>query len=404
MLCLPRRGGTGVGQSVNEAARPMHDASAAVRFHTLFNRTWSDDMKATQQLHDLGQSLWLDNITRKLLDSGTLARYLDELTVTGLTSNPTIFDQAIKNSPDYDNDIRAKLKAGKSGEALFFELALDDITRAADVFRPIFDRSSGVDGWVSLEVSPLLAYDTKTTINVAKDLFARAKRPNLFIKIPGTREGLPAIEEAIFAGVPVNVTLLFSADHYVAAAEAYLRGIERRIAAGLNPNVGSVASLFISRWDGAVAGKVPAELVNKLGIAIGQSAYRAYCSLLSSPRYLRVMNAGARPQRLLLASTGTKDPKASDVMYITALGAPLTVNTMPEATLKAFGDHGSVGTPVGADGGDCMAVLAAFGKAGIDLGALAAKLQTDGAASFVGSWNELMGVIASKSAALEKAG
>ena len=361
-------------------------------------------MKPTQQLHDLGQSLWLDNITRKLLDSGTLNRYLDELTITGLTSNPTIFDQAIKNSPDYDNDIRAKLKAGKSGEALFFELALDDITRAADVFRPIFDRSSGVDGWVSLEVSPLLAYDTKTTIAVAKDLFARAKRPNLFIKIPGTKEGLPAIEEAIFAGVPVNVTLLFSADHYVAAAEAYLRGIERRIAAGLNPNVGSVASLFISRWDGAVAGKVPAELVNKLGIAIGQSAYKAYCSLLSSPRYLRVMNAGARPQRLLLASTGTKDPKASDVMYITALGAPLTVNTMPEATLKAFGDHGSVGTPVGADGGDCVAMLAAFGKAGIDLVALAAKLQTDGAASFVGSWNELMGVIASKSAALEKVG
>ena len=382
----------------------MRSASVAGRFHTLFNRTWGDDMKATQQLHDLGQSLWLDNISRKLLDSGTLVRYLDELTITGLTSNPTIFDQAIKNSPDYDSDIRTKLKAGKSGEALFFELALDDITRAADVFRPIFDKSSGVDGWVSLEVSPLLAYDTKTTIAVAKDLFARAKRPNLFIKIPGTKEGLPAIEEAIFAGVPVNVTLLFSADHYVAAAEAYLRGIERRIAAGLNPNVGSVASLFISRWDGAVAGKVPAELTNKLGIALGQSAYKAYCGLLSSPRYLRVMNAGARPQRLLLASTGTKDPKASDVMYIKALAAPLTVNTMPEGTLKAFGDHGEVGAPVGADGGDCMAVLAAFGKAGIDLGALAAKLQTDGAASFVGSWNELMGVIASKSAALEKVG
>ena len=361
-------------------------------------------MRATEKLHAEGQSLWLDNITRKLLDSGTLVRYLDELTITGLTSNPTIFDQAIKNSTDYDADIRTKLKAGKSGEALFFELALDDITRAADVFRPLFDRTSGVDGWVSLEVSPLLAYDTKTTIAVAKDLFARAKRPNLFIKIPGTKEGLPAIEEAIFAGVPVNVTLLFSADHYVAAAEAYLRGIERRIAAGLNPNVGSVASLFISRWDGAVAGKVPAELVNKLGIAIGQSAYKAYCDLLRSPRYLRVMNAGARPQRLLLASTGTKDPKASDVMYIKALAAPLTVNTMPEATLKAFGDHGSVGAPVGADGGDCMAVLAAFGKAGIDLGALAAKLQTDGAASFVASWNELMGVIASKSAALEKVG
>ena len=359
-------------------------------------------MKATQQLHDLGQSLWLDNITRHLLDSGTLARYIDELSVTGLTSNPTIFDQAIKNSADYDADIRAKLKAGKSGEALFFELALDDITRAADHFRPVFERSSGVDGWVSLEVSPLLAYDTATTIAVARELFARAKRPNLFIKIPGTREGLPAIEAAIFAGVPVNVTLLFSPEHYVAAADAYLKGVERRIAAGLDPNVGSVASLFISRWDGAVAGKVPPALVNRLGIAIGQRAYKAYCELLASPRYMRVMNAGARPQRLLLASTGTKDPKASDVLYIKSLAAPLTVNTMPEGTLKAFADHGEVGTPMTAGGGDCEAVLAEFAKAGVDVAALAAKLQTDGAASFVASWNELMGVIASKSAALEK--
>jgi transaldolase len=361
-------------------------------------------MKPTQQLHDLGQSLWLDNITRNLLDSGTLRRYIDELAVTGLTSNPTIFDQAIKNSSDYDADIRARLKAGKSGEALFFELALDDITRAADHFRPVFDRTSGVDGWVSLEVSPLLAYDTATTIGVAKELSARAKRPNLFIKIPGTKEGLPAIEAAIFAGVPVNVTLLFSPDHYVAAADAYLKGIERRIATGLDPNVGSVASLFISRWDGAVAGKVPAALVNRLGVAIGQRAYKAYCDLLASPRYLRAMNSGARPQRLLLASTGTKDPKASDILYIKALAAPLTVNTMPEGTLKAFADHGEVGTPMRADGGDCEAVLADFGKAGVDLGALAAKLQTDGAASFVASWNELMGVIASKSAALEKVG
>jgi len=359
-------------------------------------------MNPTRKLHDLGQSIWLDNITRKLLDSGTLAGYLDRLTITGLTSNPTIFNQAIKNSGDYDADIRAKVKSGKSGEALFFELALDDITRAADIFRPVFDRSSGVDGWVSLEVSPLLAYDTKTSLAVAKELFARAARPNLFIKIPGTAEGLPAIEEAIFAGVPINVTLLFSSDHYSAAAEAYLRGIERRIVAGLNPNVGSVASLFLSRWDGAVAGKVPASLTNRLGIAVGQRAYRAYCELLSSPRVRRIMNAGARPQRLLMASTGTKDPKASDILYVKALGAPLTVNTMPEATLKAFGDHGEVGVAIPANGGDCDAVLAEFTKAGIDLDALAAKLQTDGAASFVSSWNELMAVIATKSAALEK--
>ncbi|MSQ68861.1 MAG: transaldolase [Gammaproteobacteria bacterium] len=361
-------------------------------------------MHATQQLHDLGQSLWLDNITRALLDSGTLARYLDELTITGLTSNPTIFDQAIKNSTDYDRDIRAKLQAGKSGEALFFELALADITRAADIFRPIFERTAGVDGWVSLEVSPLLAYDTQTTIRVAKDLFARAERPNLFIKIPGTPEGLPAVEEAIFAGVPVNVTLLFSPAHYMAAAAAYLRGIERRIVAGLNPNVGSVASVFISRWDGAVAGRVPAALTNKLGIAIGQQTYQAYCELLASPRYRRVMNAGARPQRLLLASTGTKDPKASDYLYIHALGAPLTVNTIPEATLKAFGNHGVVGTPMAADGGDCAAVLALFEQAGIEVAALAAKLQSDGAASFVSSWNELMAVILAKSATLGEAG
>jgi transaldolase len=359
-------------------------------------------MKATQKLHNVGQSLWLDNITRKLLDSGTLKKYIAELSVTGLTSNPTIFDQAIKNSPDYDNDIRKKLKEGKSGEDLFFELALDDITRAADTFRDIHDRTSGVDGWVSLEVSPLLAYDTTTTINVAKELHKRGGRPNMFIKIPGTKEGLPAIEEAIFAGVPVNVTLLFSREHYVSAAEAYLRGIERRVDAGLNPNVGSVASVFISRWDGAVTGKVPEDLSNQLGIAIGKRIYKAYCDLISLPRWKRVFNAGARPQRLLLASTGTKDPKASDVLYIKALAAPLTINTMPEATLKAFGDHGDVGAILAADGGDSEAVLSQFSKAGIDLNALAAKLQEEGAKSFVNSWNELMGVIASKSAALEK--
>jgi transaldolase len=359
-------------------------------------------MNATQKLHDIGQSLWLDNITRNLLASGTLKRYIGELCVTGLTSNPTIFNQAIKNSSDYDAEIRAKLKAGKSGEALFFELALADITQAADLFRPVYARTAGVDGWVSLEVSPLLAYDTSTTLAAAKDLHARAGRPNVFIKIPGTKEGLPAIEEAIFAGVPINVTLLFSREHYVAAAEAYLRGIERRIAAGLNPDVGSVASVFISRWDAAVMGKVPATLDNQLGIAIGRRAYKAYCDLIASPRGQRTYNAGARPQRLLLASTGTKDPKASDILYVKSLAAPLTVDTMPEGTLKAFADHGEVAAPMAADGGDCEAVLAQFAKAGIDVDALAAKLQKEGADSFVKSWNELMGVIASKSAALEK--
>jgi len=360
-------------------------------------------MKATRKLHDLGQSLWLDNITRDLLNTGTLQRYIDELSVTGLTSNPTIFDHAIKNSTAYDAAIREKLARGESGEVLFFDLAIEDLTRAADMFRPIWDRTNGVDGWVSLEVSPLLAYDTKSTLAAARDLHARAGRPNLFIKIPGTKEGLPAIEEAIFAGVPINVTLLFSREHYVAAAEAFLRGIERRIDAGLDPNVGSVASVFISRWDAAVAGKVPEALNNQLGIAIAKRTYRACRELLGSPRWTRVYNAGARPQRLLWASTGTKDPKASDTLYIRALAAPFTVNTMPEGTLKALGDHSEIGALLPVDGGDCEEVLGRFGKAGIDAGALAARLQDEGAKSFVNSWNELLRVIASKSAVLGKA-
>lgn len=361
-------------------------------------------MKATQQLHDLGQSIWLDNITRDLLDSGTLQSYIDDLSVTGLTSNPTIFNNAIKNSSSYDAAIITGLKAGKTGEDLFFDIALDDITRAADHFASIHERTSGVDGFVSLEVSPLLAYDTAETIRVARELFARGKRPNLFIKIPGTPEGLPAIEEAIFHGVPVNVTLLFSREHYLAAAEAYLKGIERRIEAGLNPNVASVASLFLSRWDTPIKGKVPAELENTLGIAIGIRSYKAYLDLMSTERWQRAFNFGARPQRLLMASTGTKDPSAPDTMYVTALAAPNTVDTIPEATLKAFYDHGEVTGAIPVDGGNCEATIASIAAAGIDVDALAAKLQTDGAKSFVDSWNELMGVIASKSASLETSG
>ena len=360
-------------------------------------------MKATQLLHNLGQSIWLDNITRDLLDNGTLERYISEFSVTGLTSNPTIFDHAIKNSTSYDAPIREKLAKGKSGEALFFELALEDLTRATDLFRPIHDQTNGVDGWASLEVSPLLAYDTAKTVAAAKDLFTRGARPNLFIKIPGTPEGLPAIEEAIFAGVPINVTLLFSREHYLAAAEAFLRGVERRIDAGLNPNVASVASVFISRWDTAVADKVPESLRGELGIAVANRTYKAYRSLLSSTRWQRIYNLGARPQRLLWASTGTKDPKASDTLYIKALAAPFTVNTMPEATLKALADHGELGTILPADGGDCEEVLAKFARAGINIDAVGANLQEEGAKSFVKSWDELMNVIESKSAALKKA-
>jgi len=360
-------------------------------------------MKATEKLHALGQSLWLDNITRDLLDGGTLRNYVDELSVTGLTSNPTIFDQALKKSRSYDAAIRQKVARGKSGEQLFFEIALEDLTRAADVFRPVWDRTAGVDGWVSLEVSPLLAHDTARTIAAAKELFAKAARPNLFIKIPGTPEGLPAIEEAIFEGVPVNVTLLFSRDQYVAAAEAFMKGIERRIDAGLNPAVASVASLFVSRWDVAVADKVPDPLKDRLGIAVARRAYNAYCALLGSPRWLRAYNSGARPQRLLWASTGTKDPKSPDTLYVKALAAPFTVNTMPEATLKAMADHGQVGGTLPPDGGDAESVLVQFEDAGIRVGALAAKLQEDGAKAFVASWNELLAGIAAKSAALGKA-
>ena len=360
-------------------------------------------MKATQKLREAGQSIWLDNITRALLTSGTLKRYINDLSVTGLTSNPTIFDLAIKNSRDYDDAIVKKNQAGRAREDLFFDLAIEDLTAAADLFRHIHDNSNAVDGWVSLEVSPKLAYDTKSTVAAATDLHARAARPNLFIKIPGTPEGIPAIEEAIFRGVPVNVTLLFSREQYIAAAEAYMRGVERRVAAGLNPRVGSVASVFISRWDVAVQSKVPEALREKLGIAIAKRIYKAYRELLASDRWLRLLNYGARSQRLLWASTGTKDPKASDVLYIGALAAPHTVNTMPEKTLLALADHGEIGAMLPQDGGDAEPVLAEFKKAGIDIYALADQLQKEGAESFVKSWDDLLECINEKSAALKKA-
>ncbi len=354
-------------------------------------------MKATQKLHQLGQSLWLDNITRGLLTSGTLQSYINKLSVTGLTSNPTIFDKAVRDAGFYDAAISQKTAEGKSGEALFFELALEDLTRAADLLQPAHQATDGIDGWVSLEVSPLLAANTAATIKAAAELYGRAKRPNLFIKIPGTREGLPAIEETIFAGVPVNVTLLFSREQYLAAAEAYMRGIERRIAASLDPKVGSVASIFVSRWDKAVSDKVPAGLRNRLGIAIARRTYKAYRELLNTPRWLNLARAGARPQRLLWASTGTKDPAAPDTLYIEALAAPDTINTMPEATLRAFADHGEVKGGLQADGGDAETLLAEFARAGVNDSELAAQLQRDGTISFSKSWNDLIDCIASKS-------
>jgi transaldolase len=353
-------------------------------------------MAAPQALHQLGQSLWLDNITRGLLDSGTLKRYIDELSVTGLTSNPTIFNDAISRSSSYDADIRRQLGQGATGEDVFFDIAIQDLRRAADLFAPVHASTATVDGYVSLEVSPLLAYDTKATIAQAQTLHARANRPNFFIKIPGTAEGLPAIEESIFAGVPVNVTLLFSAQQYSAAADAYLKGLERRVDAGLLPDVRSVASLFISRWDVAVAKNVPVELRNTLGIAVSKQAYKAYRDLMESDRFQRLVNLGARSQRLLFASTGTKDEGASDTLYISGLVAPNTVNTTPEKTLLAFADHGTVTQTLAREGGDAEGVLRAHTEAGVDIAALARQLQADGATGFVDSWNELLSAIDAK--------
>ena len=357
-------------------------------------------MTSTQELHSLGQSLWLDHITRGILDDGTLRRYIEELSVTGLTSNPTIFDEAIGGSSLYDESIQAKARAGLSDESLFVELALEDLRRAADLFRPVFDRTGGLDGWVSMEVSPLLANDTAATIEAANHIHRLAGRPNLYVKIPGTPQGVPAIEEAIFSGVPVNVTLLFSREQYLAIAEAYMRGIERRLAAGRDPKVSSVASLFVSRWDRAVASKVPADLVNRLGIAIAGRTYRAHCDLIESSRWRKLAAAGAVKQRMLWASTGTKDPKASPTLYVEALAAPDTVDTMPEKTLLAFAGQGKVGSPMRRDGGDAEQVLARFAEAGVEVDALARQLQKEGAESFVKSWRELMKSIADKSKAL----
>ncbi len=360
-------------------------------------------MNATQRLHELGQSLWLDNITRDMLDDGTLSRYIDELSITGLTSNPTIFDKAISTSDTYDQHIVELHGRGLEPEQAFFELALADLRDAARTFEPINQRTDGVDGWVSLEVSPLLADDAKATIAQVAELHRRADC-NVFIKIPGTSAGREAIEDSIFAGTPVNVTLLFSTDQYLGAAEAYMRGVERRIEAGLDPAVPSVASLFVSRWDVAVADQVPEELRNRLGIAVAAHAYRAYRELLDSERWERLANEGARPQRLLFASTGTKDPDASDVLYVKALAAPFTVNTMPDKTLLAFADHGEVGEPIPEDGGEAGDVLAEFEAAGIDVSELAARLQREGAEAFDSSWNELLQSIEEKSRKLAATG
>ena len=360
-------------------------------------------MNAIRQLRKLGQSLWLDNITRELIDQGGLARYIKDFAVTGLTSNPTIFDAAIGSGSAYDEGIREKTAEGKSGEALFIELALEDLRAAADQFRPAHDASDGVDGWVSMEISPLLAANTHDSIKSARNIYQQGARPNLLVKIPGTPEGTFAIEESIFAGVPINVTLLFSREQYLASAEAYLRGIERRIAAGRDPRVASVASLFVSRWDVAVNDRVPIELRNRLGIAVANSVYRAYQDLYATPRCRALIQAGARPQRLLWASTGTKDPRATDTLYVEALAAPDTINTLPEKTLRAFADHGLLKGPMSGTGDVADKMLGLFAGIGIDVDKLASQLQREGAQAFVVSWKELLQRIAAKSATLSDA-
>ena len=357
----------------------------------------------TRKLHDLGQSLWVDNISREMLVKGTLARYIAEWSVTGLTSNPTIFEHAIGHGNFYDEAIARLARRGEPAEKMFFSLALEDLKAAADLFRPVFDATQGLDGWVSLEVSPLLSDNAAKSIEAAARLHEAANKPNLFIKIPGTQAGVQAIEESIFAGVHVNVTLLFSREHYVAAAEAYLRGIERRLAAGLDPNVSSVASLFVSRWDVAVGESVAPALRNRLGIAIAMRTYKAYRDLLASPRWLKLAQAGARPQRLLWASTGTKDPEAPDTLYVQALAAPDTIDTIPEKTLQAFADHGQVEAVLPANGGHAEAVLEEFRRQGVDDGALAARLQREGADAFTKSWQALLAGIQEKSASLARA-
>jgi len=357
----------------------------------------------TAKLHALGQSLWLDNITRQMLDDGTLARYIRDYSITGLTSNPTIFEHAIGKGDAYDEQIASLARAGRSGEELFFQLALRDLTRAADLFKPAHDASGGVDGWASLEVSPLLVDDAEKTIESVARLHAAAARPNLYIKIPGTKAGVRAIEASIFAGIPINVTLLFSREQYVAAAEAYLRGIERRIAAGLDPKVESVASLFVSRWDVAVKDQLPPEKRNRLGIAIARRTYKAYRELLASPRWQKLAAVGAHAQRLLWASTGTKDPDASDTLYVEALAAPDTVDTIPDKTLLAFAEHGKLGAPMAVDGGDAEAAIAEFRALGIDDGALAERLQKEGAEAFSKSWRSLLDGIAEKTSQLSGA-
>jgi transaldolase len=347
-------------------------------------------MNATSKLQELGQSLWLDNISRNMIDTGLLQTYISDFSITGLTSNPSIFTKAVAGGSDYDAQIASERATGATPEEIVLRLMVQDLRRAADLFAPIHKATSGKDGWVSIEVSPYLINDAKGSLEWAQRLHAQMDRANAFVKIPGTQQGAVAIEEAIFQGIAINVTLLFSRDQYVAVAEAYMRGIERRIDGGLDPKVRSVASVFVSRWDAAAAKQGRADLRNRLGLAVAADVWDAYQSILASERWQTLAKAGAMPQTLLWASTGVKDPEADDTLYITALAAPETINTMPDATLRAFADHGAVGKGGTLDREAGAKLRRVATEGGLDLDALAGKLQVDGGDAFVTAWDELL--------------
>jgi transaldolase len=355
------------------------------------------ELNPAQRLHALGQSLWLDSISRLMLRSGALARYVSELAVTGLTSNPTILGHAMAAGSDYDHSLARLVDAGVTdAQDLVYSLALEDLAEAAALFRPAWERTAGVDGYVSLEVPPDVAYDAQATIALARRLHDQAGFPNLLVKIPGTPPGLTAMEETITAGIGVNVTLLFSDTHYLRTADAYLRALERRRAAGLDLNVPSVASVFISRWDAAADPLLPPALHGRLGLAMAQKTYSSHLQLLSDKRWQTLAEAGARPQRVLWASTSTKDPDLPDSYYLGRLAAPDTIDTVPEKTLLAFADHGDPDQRLAPDYAAAERTISAIADAGVDVDILAERLQRQGAGAFGADWAALLDAMREK--------
>jgi transaldolase len=354
-----------------------------------------------RQLHEAGQSLWLDSINRAMLGSGDLARYVDQLAVTGLTSNPTILGHAMAASHDYEGSLRALLAQGVSGpQDLVYAAAFEDLGQAANLFRPAWQASGGEDGYVSVEVPPDLAYDAPATVALARHLHAMAGFPNLLVKVPGTPQGLTVLEELVDAGIGVNVTLLFSDTHYLRTAEAYMRALERRLARGEDLAVPSVASVFVSRWDKAADSLLPKPLHGRLGVAMAQKVYSSYQSLLASDRWRDLEAGGARPQRVLWASTSAKDPALPDTYYVEKLASPGTINTMPEKTLIAFADHGTVGEMLRDDYASGEETVAEVAAKGVDVDALGESLQRQGARAFSADWSALLDAIAAKASSI----